>query len=250
MPPAKRNGTREMRLFLEPFDGMAVRQDVHARRVLPRVDRSGHQGEAERLRAIAVLSHERHGRQRGDGGLADGEQMSARPHGLQELDQLQHIFVQAEASRGERHVARVVPVGDVDVMVGEHRAHRGAQQRGEMSRQRRHDEHAGPGVAGGLAKAQQRPEGPGEHDLLGHALDAERGPRVAQAGERNQLVHREELGSRVNRRVAPAYAHPFMHRLRERAQRSRGVGEALERLIERHGPPGAFASPRSKMHNI
>ena len=38
-------------------------------------------------------------------------------------------------------VARVVPVGDVDVLVGEQRAHGAAQQRGEVARERRDQEH-------------------------------------------------------------------------------------------------------------
>ena len=42
----------------------------------------------------------------------------------------------------ERHVARVVPVGDVDVVVGQHRAHGVAQQRREVARHRRDDQHA------------------------------------------------------------------------------------------------------------
>src|SRR2546430_3559633 len=47
-------------------------------------------------------------------------------------------IVEAEAAMQERHVARIVPVGDVDVVLGQHRADGGAQQRGEMPGQRRH----------------------------------------------------------------------------------------------------------------
>ena len=40
------------------------------------------------------------------------------PMHAEEVDQVLDVLVEAEAAGGERHVARVVPVGDVDVVVG------------------------------------------------------------------------------------------------------------------------------------
>ncbi len=233
-------------VVLEPLDRPAGRELVDLGRVLARVDRAGHQRQADRLRRVAVLRHQRRRGERGDGGLADREQVRARPHRLQELDQLEHVLVEAEAARGERHVARVVPVGDVDVVVGEQRAHRGAQQRREVPRQRRDDEHARRRGRAFLAKAQQRAERPLEDDLLLHrvlavrrldAPDAERGPRVAQPGEGDELAHRGELGERIQRRVAPAGLQRVVREAAEEARRQRGVRHRHERLIEQKALP-------------
>ena len=64
------------------------------------------------------------------------------PDRVEELDEVLDVLVEPEPAGRQRHVARVVPVGDVDVVVGEHRAHGVAQQRGEMAGHRRDEEHA------------------------------------------------------------------------------------------------------------
>ncbi len=58
--------------------------------------------------------------------------MGALADRLQELHQVGDVVVEAEPAGAERHVAGIVPVGDVDVVVGEQRAHRAAQERAEM----------------------------------------------------------------------------------------------------------------------
>jgi hypothetical protein len=45
-----------------------------------------------------------------------------------------------EIALGQRHQACVEPVGDIDVVVGQHRAHGVAQQRGMVAGQRRHQQ--------------------------------------------------------------------------------------------------------------
>ena len=95
-----------------------------------------------RLRGIVVLGHDRGGDQRLDAGLADRDDMGAGAEMLQKADDMGDIFVEAERPVGRLHVAGVVPVGDIDVVIGQQRMHGRAQQRGEMAGQRRHHQHA------------------------------------------------------------------------------------------------------------
>ena len=112
------------------------------------------------------------------------------------------IVVEAEAAVRGRHVARIVPVGDVDVVLGQHGAHGGAQQRREMAGQRRDQQHARLRLLDVLLEMQQRAERRDVGGLLGHrdlavadrdAVDAVRRARVGQAGARDQLIGRGQV---------------------------------------------------------
>ena len=139
-------------VVLEPFDRLAGGQLVDLGRVDAAVDRPGHQRHAARLRRVVVLRHQRHRGQRRHAGLAHRHQVRAWAEPFDEGDDVLDVFVQAEAAFGQRHVARVVPVGDVHVVVGQHGARGVVQQRREVARQRRHDQHLGP-----VAVARRRP---------------------------------------------------------------------------------------------
>ncbi len=52
------------------------------------------------------------------------------------------IFIQPELALLQRHVARVVPIGDVDVMIAQQGLHGAAQQGRKVARHRRHQQHA------------------------------------------------------------------------------------------------------------
>ena len=52
---------------------------------------------------------------------------------IHEGDEMLGIFVETEPALVERNVARIFPVGDVDVVILQQRLHRAAQQRREMS---------------------------------------------------------------------------------------------------------------------
>ncbi len=128
----------------------------------------------------------RDGLQHRDAGLADREHMGALADRLDELDQVVDIFVEAEPAGGARDVAHVVPVGDVDVVLGQHGAHGAAQQRGEMARQRRHQQNARLLGLDVLLEMQQRAEWRDMRGLLAHLhlavadddlVDAEGRPR-------------------------------------------------------------------------
>ena len=107
------------------------------------------------------------------------------------------MVVEVEAAIEQRHVARVDPVGDVDIVIGQQGLDRAAQQRGEMAGQRRHHQHARLLDGGVLAEMQQRAEGvaqqrhfaDGDRAIAHHgAADAEIRPLVPHARARHHLA--------------------------------------------------------------
>ncbi len=182
---------------LEPLDRAAHGQFIDLGRVDTRIDRPRHEREARRLGRVAVLGHQRGGRQGGDSGLAYGHQVCAPAEGAQEGDQVLHKLVEAESPGQQRDIARVVPVGNVDVMVGQHSLHGPAQQGGEVAGHRGNQQHARLAADAVAAEMQQRAEWRTRHDFLGnlhrqpvddYAVNTECGPVVGQAGQRQDLA--------------------------------------------------------------
>ena len=192
---AHRNGCGQHPL--EPRDVSLVGKLIDLGRVDPAIDRPGHQRHASRLRRIGGLRHERHRAKNGYAGLADRKNMRARTHDLEIFDQVFDIFVDAETAGGNRHVARIMPIGNEHVVLGQQSAHRCAQQRREMAGERRHHEHARLGHCDVLLEMQERAEGRARGRLFPHfdfavtdidVGDAERRPGVREARARNQFV--------------------------------------------------------------
>jgi len=73
--------------------------------------------------------------------LADGHDVGPAADLAQHVDQRVDVVVQVEAALENGHVARIDPVGDVDIVVGEKGAHRPAKQRGVVAGQGRDHEH-------------------------------------------------------------------------------------------------------------
>ena len=130
--------------------------------------------------------------------------MRAGPELLHELDEVVDVVVEAEGTGFERNVAGIVPIGDVDVVVGEQGAHRIAQQRREVARQRRHDKNARLLDVDVLFEPQERPEGQRQDRLFGDldlavadhdGRDAVFGAGVRQAGPGDQLVGGGEVAN-------------------------------------------------------
>ena len=86
------------------------------------------------------------------------------------------IFVEAEAAVGEAGLARIVPVGDVDVVLGQEHFHRVAQKRREMAGHRRDEQHARLHLRDVFLEMQEGAERRGERRLFG-----DRGLLVADA---------------------------------------------------------------------
>src|SRR5690606_13400605 len=104
------------------------------------------------------------------GGLADRHDMAARTEQVEEVANVIDVVVKFERTLAQRHVAGIPPVGDVDLMVGQHGLHRAAQQSGEMARQGRHDQQLRiPALLAAFADEMlELPEGQAQHDLLAH----------------------------------------------------------------------------------
>ncbi len=192
---------------------------------------------------MPVLGHQRHGGQRRHARLAGGNDVGVRTHRLQEVDDVLRVFVEAEAPAFERHVAYVVPVGDVDVVILQRGADRVAQQRREVPGHRRHDEYLGLPRYALLAKAQQRRERRGGDDFLGDgaglamdddAVDAPRRALAADLGQRQHLAGRGHRPRGGAERRTPSWTVEHRNRpLRPSAKRPEQVRLGLECLIHR-----------------
>jgi hypothetical protein len=180
---------------------------------------------------------------------------SSSPDGLQEADHVAGIFVEAEAAVRDRNIARIVPIGNVDVMFGQHGAHGGAQQGGEMAGQRRHQQHARLRLLDVLFEMQQGRErchvggffgdrhlAVADHD----AVDAVRRAGVGEPRARDQLIGGGEIAERRRpRRAVEPFAHGFRRHAGKGAHRHHDVGMRLIGLIE-HRIPGGPGKPQGK----
>ena len=164
----KAPGHRADQMPLEPFDRPRLCELVDPGRIHPRVDRPRHQSHAARHCGIAGLRHGRGGGKRRHCRLAHRDDMRARSHHTQEANDVIDELVEAEAPFAQRHVARVLPVGDVDIVLGQHHLHGVAQQSGEMARHRRHQQNARVRARMVLAEVEQRSERRVVGRLLGH----------------------------------------------------------------------------------
>jgi hypothetical protein len=162
--------------------------------------------------------------------------MGARPDGLEKIDDVLDVFVEAEPALRARDVADIVPVGDVDVVIGEQRAHGGAQQRREMSRQRRHQQYAGLRGIDGLLEMQQGSERRDARGLFMHrdllvahhdAVDAERRPVVAQPGARDQLIGGGEIAGERHRADGLRRRQRLDREVGQRPHRNHEIGMCL-----------------------
>ena len=156
--PGNRHGTALIRFLLEPLDRPRLRQLVHLGRIDPRIDRPRHQRHAARHRRIAGLRHHRRRGQRRHRRLAHRDDVAARPHHPHESHDVVNELIEPEAALRQWNVPRVLPVGDVDVVLRQHHLHRAAQQRREMARHRRHQQHPRLHHRAFLAEMQQRAE--------------------------------------------------------------------------------------------
>ncbi len=109
------------------------------------------------------------------------------------------VVLEVEWAGAQGHVPRVVPVGEVDVVIGEQRLYGPAEQRGEVARQGGHHQHLRLARRLGLAEAQQRAEGRAGEFLLDHldihAIDRDAGDAVV-----GPLVGHAEAGEQLERR--------------------------------------------------
>ncbi len=91
---------------------------------------------------MCIGGHERNCRQRGNGRLADRNEVCAGAEHLQKTDEVVNEIIEIECAMPQRDVARVVPVREIDIVVTQQRLHRSAQQSREMTRHWRNEQHA------------------------------------------------------------------------------------------------------------
>ena len=110
-------------------------------RIAAGIDRAAHQRHRQRHEGIALGLHDGNRRHHRHRGLAHRDDMHVAAELVQHLDDVIDIVLEIEAALGQRHHARIGPVGDVD-LVGRQEGFDGtAQQRRVMAGHRRHDQH-------------------------------------------------------------------------------------------------------------
>jgi glutathione S-transferase len=143
----------------------------------------------------------------------------------------------------QRNVARIVPVGDIDVVILQQRFHRAAQQRRKVAGHWRHQQHARLRRRICLAEMQQRAERRREHDFLGHLqflisnqhlVDAVSRARVGRRCPRDQLERCRKPAEQPVGDALRNEAEVFQRRRRARPPWRRQVHVVLIRLIS-HG---------------
>ena len=115
-------------------------RDVHPGRIDAGIDRPAHQDHRGRCVRIVVRFHHRNSGEHRHRGLTDGNHMGVAAEHVQDRNHIVDIVIEIELALRRRHHARVRPIGDVDVMIGQKRLDGAAQQRGEMARHRRDDQ--------------------------------------------------------------------------------------------------------------
>jgi hypothetical protein len=126
----------------EPVEAALLRQRVHHCRVHPRIDRTTHQHHGMRDVRVVLSLHARDRGEHRHRRLADRNHVRVAAKEMQDRDQIVDVIVEIEAAVRQRHHARVDPLGEVDVMVGQKALDGAAQQCRIMPRHRRHDEEA------------------------------------------------------------------------------------------------------------
>ena len=66
---------------------------------------------------MVVLGQDGHRRQRGHTRLADGHQVRSGADDAKKCHQMLGVFIQTKAPGMQWHVARIVPIGNVDVVI-------------------------------------------------------------------------------------------------------------------------------------
>ncbi len=155
--------------FLELAHRHPAAKIGHLRRRRIRVDRATDQRERLRLRLGVELGEVGGGRQRERGGLADRDDVDIGPQRAHEIDKIEGVVLDIELALRHRNIAGVVPVGDIDLAIGQQRIDRRAQERGVVARHRRHQQHpARFGLAALCLEMDQVAE-----RALDHLLDAD-----------------------------------------------------------------------------
>ena len=154
-------------VVLEPHIRLGGGVVVDRSRAFAGVDRAAHHGQRQRAAGVFGGGHDRGGGERRDRGLAHRHHV--RPLSmliladvLEKADQVIDVVIEIESARGQRHVFRIGPVGDVNHAAFQHALDRAAQQRRVVPAHRRDD---------------QQPRRVGRQAIVAEALEIAEGPR-------------------------------------------------------------------------
>ena len=216
----------------EPVDAALFGELIHRSRIDPRVDRSAHQHHRSRHVRIVVRLHDRdrgHDRHRR---LAHRDHVGIAAERMQDRNHVVDVIVEIETPFRQRHHARIDPVGDVDVVVGQKRLDGAAQQRCKVARHRRHDQ-----------KPRLRPL----RQVFEHTLEmdelAERPLPDGGDVDRHALAADER---RIDAPFRPAVApRRALEQFASRGDRlaERGEGQRIDRILEKQSR-GVGPGPR------
>ena len=219
--PGCGNGTLLMTLRRNQSTAAFLGELVHRGRIAARVDRAAHQRDRARRVRVLVGLHQRGRGQHRHRRLAHRDDMGVAAEAMQDADDVVDVVVEIEAALRQRHHARVHPVGDVDVVVGQEGFDRAAQQRGVVARHRRDDQHLGLRPARHVAEHALEVQQLAERALPdGGDVD-----RRALAADQGGIDVPHRLG------VAPRRALEQFHRRSNRLAVG-GVRERIERVLE------------------
>ena len=104
------------------------------------IDRAGHQDQAFRRSGFPVFGVQGRRDERRDRRLAGSDHVQARADGAHGLRNVCDVLGKAEATGVQRHVTGVDPIGDEYLKAGNEAEHEVAEQKGEVSGKRGHDQ--------------------------------------------------------------------------------------------------------------
>ena len=155
------------------------------------------------------------------------------------------VFVETESAMRRRDVPHIVPIGNVDVVLGQHGTHGAAQKSREMTGKRGDQKDPRLGKVAVLAEVQQRPKRGREHGTLAHghlavadrhAIDAKCRAVMGQSGSGNELVCGCEIAhDAISGNSGRAGADRLESPACPGANRTHHVGLDLIRVVE-HSP--------------
>ena len=117
-------------IVFKPLVRLGGGQVVHGGGRQARINRAAHHDHRQR-RGFATRGHQRDGGKHRHRGLAHADDVAVAVLALQVADEFLHvvdIVVEVESAVGQRHIARIFPVGDIDLVVLEHGLDGVAQQ--------------------------------------------------------------------------------------------------------------------------
>ena len=209
-----------------------------------RVDRAADQGQRVGLRRRVDFSEVGGGGQDKRGRLADRDHVDVRAQLFHEIDNVEGVILDIELAFRDGDVPGVVPVGDIDLGIGQERHDRGPQEGRVMAGHRGDQQDLAVLFLAALdVEVDQVTEGAGDHGfdrhqvvaavLAGHRMDAPVG--LGHHPLEGTFRHLAPGGHPVQGRVGDKReGRVGSHRESRRAQPLVGVADRLHKIVSCH----------------